>query len=160
MAQPLLDFLTGRARAALPFLRAAAAQGLSGAVAIELVRQFAQTFQRQQMLDIYAVLQNRADPERIARLVGQYAPIPNELHTPSVTQLKNPYEYVVVATDEEGEDIGALTVGSTFPLSAEEIHRRANTLFREQPAVYLSKQIGELVAQSIEEANVSSEVAP
>lgn len=155
MATPLLDFLVGRAKEALPYLRGAAKQGLSAAAAIELLRPLNLTFRRQSMLDVYAALTNRIDPERTARFVGQTIPIPLELHNVSPVNLSTNYQYVVGATDETGEPIGYVTVVSNVALAPVQIRTRAGLLFASEGELYLEEGSLPVTAVSIEEANVS-----
>lgn len=129
MAQPLLDFITGRARLALPYLRAAAKQGLSAAKAIDLLRPFNLTFNRQRMLDVYGVLLNRIDPSRVERLVGSATPFPVDLHTPAPTNINSNFQYVVSTLDLTSQEDEYLTVSSSVPLAADEIREMGALLF-------------------------------
>jgi hypothetical protein len=158
MAIPLLDFLEGRARQALPFLRSAAAKGLTATAALESIKGLTPTFNRQRMLDIYAVLQERADPEKLARLVGQNVPIPQELHTPSPAEMRSNYQYVVEAIDEFAEPIGYVTISSAIPLSGADIRASAGLIFATQSELYLEEETQRASAVSIIEANVNASV--
>lgn len=158
MAQPLLDFLTGSARRALPFLRSAAAKGLSANAAIAGLRQLDIGVQRQRVLDIYAVLQNRANPERIARLAGENTTIPVDVHTPAPVDIANPFQYVIEA-NIEGEATGDyLTVVSTVPLSPRQIREQGVFLFNGED--YRDLELGPLSTVDIQiiEANASTEL--
>lgn len=155
MAQPLLDFLVGRAKEALPYLSGAARQGLTAAAAIDLLKPLNLTFNRQRMLDVYAALQNRKDPERSARLVGENVPIPQELHRESPADLSTNYQYVVGAYDENGDNLGHVTVVSSVPLAAAAIRENALDIFRSDTALYLSVKNAAINSVSIVEANVS-----
>jgi hypothetical protein len=158
MAERELSFLTGRAGEALPYLKGAAAEGLTPTAAIALLKGLNLTFNRQRMLDVYAALQARVDPERAARLVGQNAPIPQELHfTPPQQMLAN-YEYVVEAVDEFAEPIGYVTISSSVPLAANEIRARGGLLFVTQSEVYLEEEDQIPHAVTIVEANVNASV--
>lgn len=160
MATPLLEFLEGRAKEALPYLRAAAAKGLTPTEAIKELTPLGLTFRRQAMLDVYAALQNRIDPERTARLVGQGVPIPQELHNVSPVDLGSNYQYVVGAYDVSGEPLGYVTVSSNIPLSAERIRLKAGILFATGAEVYLEDPNIPIAAIAIGEANVSPGAAP
>lgn len=160
MPQPLLDFLTGRARQALPYLRALAARGTQAGVALEILRSFDLGFQRQQFLDVYAALQNRADVNRYLRIVPPNTLLPPEAHTVAVTELTSQgrfvnYQYVL---EVENEPLGApefITVSSQVPLSQNEILSLGTGVLN-NPAAYdfSTDQLGK-IQLSIAEANVS-----
>lgn len=155
MNTPLLDFLEGRAKEALPFLRGAAARGLTPSQAIAELKPLNLTFQRQRMLDVYAALQNRIDPERIARLVGEDIPLPQELHNVSPVELGSNYQYVVGAFDDTGEPLGFVTVSSAVPLAPTAIRALAGGVFASDKELYLDEPQIPIAAIAIGEANVS-----
>lgn len=140
---------------ALPFLRGFAERGLSATQALEQLKPMGLTFNRQRMLDVYAALQNKIDPERSARLVGQDVPIPQELHNLAVNRQTHNYQYEVGAFDETGQPLGYVTVGSTIPLAASEIRTRASNLMLRPDAPSPPFLKGEVVALSIEKASVN-----
>jgi hypothetical protein len=156
MAERELSFLTGRAAQALPTLQGAAAEGLTPTAALALLTPLNLTFNRQKMLDVYASLQARVDPERAARLVGQNVPLPQELHFTYPRQMISDYEYVVEAADEFAEPIGYVTISSSVPLAANEIRARAGLLFVTQSELYLEEENQIPHAVSITEANVNA----
>jgi hypothetical protein len=155
MATPLLDFLTGRAKQALPILKGAAARGLSATAALALLVPEHLTFNRQRMLDVYAALQPAVAPERAFRLVGQNAPLPYELHNNPPQQMAHNFEYVVEAVDEFAEPLGYLTVSSAVPLAGNEVRARAVQLFESQPEEYLEDPLKQIGAISVVEANAN-----
>jgi hypothetical protein len=156
MAERELGFLTGRAARALPYLQGAAAEGLSPTAALAILAPLNLTFNRQRMLDVYAALQARVEPERAARLVGQNVPLPQELHFTYPRQMLSDYEYVVEAVDEFLEPIGYVTISSSVPLAANEIRARAGLLFTTQSENYLEEEDQVPAAISITEANVNA----
>ena len=129
VAQPLLDFLTGRAKSALPFLRASAARGESSAQAIANLKGLDLTFNRQRMLDVYGALLNRTSPDRWFRLVGETTPLPVEAHTVAVTNLSNNFQYLLHAENTVTGDDYYVTVGSEFPLSKVQILALGDSTF-------------------------------
>lgn len=129
MAQPLLDFLTGRARAALPYLEALAARNVRTADVFAILQGFDLSFQRQRVLDVYASLQGRIDPERTARLVGQGNVIPDEFTNVAPVKIKNQYSYLVSTPNIHTGEKEYGTVGSDVPLSANTIRVLAVELF-------------------------------
>jgi hypothetical protein len=155
MAQPLLDFLVGRAKAALPFLRKAAKEGLTATAAIESLKALNLTFQRQRMLDVYAALQSRADVNQYIRLVGENTVLPEEAHHPAETNLNSNYQYVVGGVNAAGEDLGFATITSAVPLAAIEIRALGTGLLAS--GSYLEDVVTDLEVAyvTIEEANVS-----
>jgi hypothetical protein len=156
MAERELSFLTGKAGEALPYLKGAAAEGLTPTAAIALLKGLNLTFNRQRMLDVYAALQARVDPERAARLVGQNVPLPQELHFTYPRQMSSDYEYVVEAVDEFAEPIGYVTISSSVPLAANEIRARGGLLFVTQSELYLEEEQQIPHSVSITEANVNA----
>lgn len=152
MSVPLLDFLTGRAKQALPFLEGFAQKGFTPAQALEALKGLAPTFNRQSMLDVYAALQSRLTPERVLRLAGRTAPIPISLHNPSPADLGSNYQYRVGAFDETGEPIGYVTVSSNIPLAAVQIEATAGLLFGSQGELYLEE--GSLPVSAIAIENI------
>lgn len=140
MAMPLLDFITGRARQALPFLRAAAVRGDTPSAALASLKPLDLTFNRQRMLDVYAALQNRLDVARTLRLVGSSTPIPAELHDIAASNINSNYQYIVGAYSEEGIPLGFLTVASSETLTRGEIEERAGILFATQTELYIEDE--------------------
>jgi hypothetical protein len=155
MATPLLDFLTGRAKQALPTLKGAAARGLSPTAALAELVPLNLTFNRQRMLDVYAALQPAVAPERAFRLAGQNVPLPYELHNNPPQQMIHNFEYVVEAVDEFSNPLGYLTVTSAVPLSGNEIRAQAGELFATQADEYLEEPGKKIDAVSIVEANAN-----
>ena len=130
MAEPLLDFLTGRAKAALPFLRGAVAQGLKPEQIIAALQASGiPTFRREVMLGIIAALENRADLARYLRIVPPTTPLPPEAHTVNVVynQTDN-YQYGVKIVDPASPAPTWVTVVSAIPLSASNIRAVAETM--------------------------------
>jgi hypothetical protein len=124
MPTPLLDFLEGRAKSALPFLRAGVKQGQSATQIIANLAPLNLTFRRQAMLDVIAALQGKITPERkggieppLTRLLGVNTPIPQDLHNPAVVNLNSNYQYVVNFAQEGVVTSDYLTVSSAVPLS-------------------------------------------
>ena len=117
MPEPLLDFITGRARAALPFLRKAAAAKVSPSAAADVLRAFGAGIQTQKLLDIYAVLQQRFSVAQVLRLVPETTPIPEDLHFEPPFDVNHNFEYVVAPTFSVGNPDDYLTVVSSVPLS-------------------------------------------
>lgn len=147
MAEPLLDFLTGRARAALPFLRYAAARNLPASIANDILRQLGGGLQTQRIGDIYAVLQQRANPERIARLSGENAVIPIDIHTVSPEQLSSNYQYVIRTDITTNQQEDFLTVSSDVPLSPGQIRQQGATLFNS--GLYKDLELGTVLPDEI-----------
>lgn len=148
MAEPLLDFLTGRARAALPFLRYAAARNLPASIANDILRQLGGGLQTQRIGDIYAVLQNRANAERVARLTGENGIIPIDLHVASPNELSSNYQYVIQAVINNEATGDFLTVSSDIPLSPGQI--RAQGVFLFNRSDYRDLELGPVVADDIQ----------
>jgi hypothetical protein len=121
MAVPTLEFLTGRAKAALPFLVGAAERGLTPSQAIAELAPLNLTFRRQAMLDVYATLTSAPSPTRIERLIGANAPIPQNLHTTSPAPLGSNYQYQVSFGSLVTANPDYLTVTSDVPLSLAQI---------------------------------------
>lgn len=165
MAEPLLDFLAGRAKAALPFLRGAVAQGLNiNQIINALQASGIGTFRRQSMLDIIAALQNRFDPTnpkltriaRFMRLVPETTVLPPEAHTVNVvTAQGSNYEYVVRLQSEENPVPRYITVVSEIPLSAANVYAVSETTFYGYAAVDQTPLTIDPGDQTIIEANVS-----
>ena len=125
MPQPLLDFLTGRARQALPFLRQLVSEGLEPTVIISELREYNLGFQTQRVLDVIAALYGRANVARWIRLVGANTALPPEAHTTNVAGQSTNYQYVVRV---ENAPVGVpefLTVSSDIPLSWNSIQSKA-----------------------------------
>lgn len=137
MATPALDFLTGRAREALPFLRGAIARGLSNAEILALKGIEFASFARQRMLDVIAILRQsvpvRAGSptlfQRYLRIVPPTTPLPIEAHAPSVTNLSSTYQYLVRADNLKTDEEFFITVSSAVPLSQVQINAVADTIF-------------------------------
>lgn len=136
MAQPLLDFLTGRARAALPYLEALAARNVRTADVFAILQGFDLSFQRQRVLDLYATLQGRIDPERSARLVGAGNVIPDELTNVAPVKLRSNYQYLISATGAEATEPTFATVSSDVPLSANTIRLLASEVLTSDQEAY------------------------
>lgn len=144
---------------ALPFLRGFASQKFTPTEALAALKPLDLTFNRQRMLDVYAVLQDRLDPERTGRLVGQNVPIPQDLHTTSPSTLSSNYQYVVEAFDEFGNVLGAVTVSSSVPLSVSEVRSRGGLLIASNEELYLEDENVVINSVSVVEANISPTVA-
>lgn len=126
MAQPLLDFLVGRARQALPYMRALAARGTQPGIALEILKEFELGFQRQQFLDVYAALRNKADLNRYLRVVPANVTLPPESHAIAVTELTSAgrpvnFQYTLELENEPLEAPEFITVSSQVPLSQNQI---------------------------------------
>lgn len=137
MAIPALDFLTGRAREALPFLRGAIARGLTNPEILALKGIEFPSFARQRMLDVIAVLRQlvpvRAGSptlfQRYLRLVPPTTTMPIESHAPSVTNLSSTYQYLVRADNLVTDEQIYITVSSAVPLSQVQINAVADSTF-------------------------------
>lgn len=147
MAFPLLDFVTGRARAALPFLQGFARQGLSPTAAISALRELGGGGQTQRLLDIYAVFQKRATTERVARLVGPLNVVPRELHTAAPYSLVHNYQYVISVPNAETLQDDYLSVSSDVRLTPLQIRTIGVGLFNSEqyqgatPQIYTPEDI-------------------
>lgn len=156
MAQPLLDFLTGRARTALPFLRAGVNQGLSPTEIIaSLQAQGIPTARRQTMLDIIAVLQGNAATRRTVRLLPPNEPIPAALHVTAVTNIKSLYQYTVRVTHPDLLTPQFLTVSSDVPLSRNNILADAQTMFTNGKYTQIEEDSYDLLDLQVFEARSS-----
>lgn len=158
MPQPLLDFLVGRARQALPYMRALAARGTNAGVALEILQQFDLGFQKQRFLDVYAALQNRADVNRYARLVGPNGILPPEAHTVAVTELTSNgqpvnYQYLLEVENGPIQAPEYITVSSQVPLSTNDIFSLGTSILS-NPARYslTQEELGQITL-SLQEAN-------
>jgi hypothetical protein len=129
MAQPLLDFITGSARMALPFLRKAAAAGVKAGAVIDVLRAFGLKFSTQRMLDVYAALQGRADLSRYLRIVPPTVTLPYEAHTEAVFNMRTNYQYVVRVFNPATQNEQYVTVVSEFPLAEVQIRAEVDTIF-------------------------------
>jgi len=129
MAQPLLDFITGRARAALSFLRGAVAQGLKATGIVDLLQSQGLSFRRQAMFDVIAALQNRASISQYLRITPPNTPLPAEAHALSVVNLRANYQYVVEAVNRISGAESYITVSSEIPLSQVQIQATADSVF-------------------------------
>jgi hypothetical protein len=121
MAQPLLSFLTGRARAALPFIESGVARGLSPTKIIESLIGLTPLFRRQTMLDVIAALQGRADLPRWMRITPPSEPLPLAAHVVSPVDLRGNYQYVLKVDNAPFNVPPNITVNSAVSLSQEEI---------------------------------------
>jgi hypothetical protein len=158
VAQPVLEFLTGRARQALPYLRAAAAQGLSANAAIAALKAIPIALQRQKALDIYGVLLSRVSPERIIRLVGETTPIPIEFHSPAVRDQFSNYQYVVSTPNQLTDELAYLTVSSAVPLAGAEIRELGQQAFEGVGDSSIAGGFIEGQNITINEANIGGQV--
>ena len=132
MPQPLLDFLEGRARQALPFLRAAAKTELTAVQILAEMRAFFPPgateplrLQTQRALDIIAALRSRADVNRWIRLAGPATVLPPEAHFRNIAPQRSTFQYVVQVQNAPGEIPEIMTVSSDIPLSWESIQHGA-----------------------------------
>lgn len=155
MAVPLLDFVTGRARQALPFLKKAASEGLTPTQAISQLRELGGGGQTQRLLDIYAALQNRISLPRILRLVGETTTIPKDLHHLAETTINSNYQYVIATSVGGYPTPDFLTVTSSVPLSAAQIRAQGAFLFNSEE--YSDLDLGPVEQSDIDitEANVA-----
>lgn len=129
MAQPLLDFLEGRAKAALPFLRAGVAQGLSPTAIIASLEGKVETFRRQAMLDIIHALQGVYKLPQYLRITPKATPLAAEAHVTSPSAMDTNYQYV---TKLDNPDLPApiyITVVSDVPLSQIAIMGQAQLMY-------------------------------
>lgn len=129
MAQPQLEFLTGKARQALPFLRGFARAELSPTSALNLLKALNIPIRTQTTLDIYAALQNRADITRYLRLVPPTQPLPTEAHTGAVAPQRNNFEYIIQVTHPATGVSQYVQIGSDIPLSQNAINSRVDAIF-------------------------------
>jgi len=153
MAQPLLDFITGRARAALPFLRGAVAQGLAPTAIVEALRTQGLSFRAQAMYDVIAALQNRASVAQYLRLTPPTTPLPAEAHALSVVNLRANYQYVVSAVNAASGAEYDITVSSAVPLSRVQILAAADSAFLGSGNSAIGQREYEATTRSIIEAN-------
>ena len=129
MAQPLLDFIVGRARAALPFLRGLVAQALNPTAIVNRLQEQGLSFRRQAMFDLIAALQNRAGVAQYLRITPPNTPLPTEAHALSVVNLRSNYQYVVEAVNPISGAQSYITVSSEIPLSQVQIQATADSVF-------------------------------
>jgi hypothetical protein len=154
MAQPLLDFLEGRARVALPFLRAAANAGVKVTAVIDVLRAFGLKFATQPILDIYAALQGRADIRRYLRIVPPATTLPAEAHAANVVynQAEN-YNYVIRVFNPALQHEQYVVVASAVPLSQLQIRAKVDAMFATGERYKLSLEEYSDAEVTIEEAN-------
>lgn len=127
MAQALIDYLTGKARAAFPTIAALAETAKSAQEIVSELRAAGLGFRNQNMLDIVAVLRNKADYNRYVRTFGENAPIPTSLHTPSVTTTDKNFSYLVELQNAPETLPEFVTVTSDVALSANDIFATATS---------------------------------
>jgi hypothetical protein len=154
MAQPLLDFLEGRARVALPFLRAAATAGVKVTAVIDVLRAFGLKFATQPILDIYAALQGRADIKRYLRIVPLTTTLPSEAHKANVVynQIAN-YNYVIRVFHPDTMGTQYVVVASAVPLSQLQIRAKVDAMFATGERYKLTLEEYADSEVTIEEAN-------
>jgi hypothetical protein len=139
MAQPLLDFLTGRARAALPFMRKAAAAGVTAANALDVLRAFGVGFQTQAFYDVYNALLGKATIKNYLRIVPETVTLPYEAHAVNPVRQRTNYEYVLEIFHPPTGHQQYITVGSAIPLSQLQLKAQADAIFSSE-AVYEVEQ--------------------
>ena len=129
MAQPQLQFLVGKARAALPILRGAAAQGLSATEALGLVEQAGIRTLRSVIFDIYAALQGRANVAQYLRLTPTTETLPPEAHARAVNPQADNYFYTARVFHPDTGNQQYVIVGSAVPLSEVQIRGSVDAIF-------------------------------
>jgi hypothetical protein len=155
MAQPLLDFLEGRARQVLPYLRKLVSQGLSSHDIQLILGEFGLGLRRTVLLDIIAALKGARDVGRYIRLVGENTPIPLEGHAVAPVNLSNNYSYLVEVENGPVTVPEFVTVTSAIPLSANQIFSVATGILASGDSGELSDRELAAVTLAINEAQVS-----
>jgi hypothetical protein len=117
----MLEFLTGKARAALPILRGAAARGLSPGEALGLVESAGIRTFRTVIFDIYAALQGLASLAQYIRLQPLNEPLPYEAHSRNVQPQPQNYSYVVRVFHAPSNREQYMQFNSEVPLSPNQI---------------------------------------
>lgn len=121
--------LTKGARAALPFLRAAAETAKTTNEIIEEAKSLGFAFRRQAGLDIIGVLRNNANAARAIRIAAPDVPLNPLTYGQSIGKLKSAFSYTVkvIMRDENGEKMGPqhITVSSNTPLSINQVLQTA-----------------------------------
>ena len=158
MAQPKLEFLTGKARQALPFLRGFANAELSPTSALNLLKALNIPIRTQTVLDIYAALQNRADLNRYLRLVPPTEPLPAEAHTGAVAPQRNNFEYIIQVTHPASKVSQYVQIGSDIPLSRNAIESRVAAIFIGNEKYNISLEDYPDATVKIVEANIGAGV--
>lgn len=158
MAQPLLDFLTGRARAALPFMRAAAAAGVKATNALDVLRAFGVGFQAQAFYDVYNALLGRAKLPAYLRLVPENVPLPYEAHFVNPAPQRNNYQYIVRVFHPPTQNEQHVAIVSDTALSQAQIFAATDELFAgETPYEVMAEQYPD-AEKTILEASVATGV--
>jgi hypothetical protein len=139
MAQPPLEFLAGAAKIAAPFLRKAAAAGVKATAVLDVLRAFGLRFSTQQMLDVYAAIQGRADLERYLRIVPPNVTLPPEAHVLNPSPQRVNYQYLIQVTHPVLETPRFATISSDVPLSASTIKAQTELLFRSSETTRLEE---------------------
>jgi hypothetical protein len=129
MAQPFLEFLTGRARIALPYLRGASARGLTTSAALALLKELGIAIRTQTATDIYAALRGRANPEQYSRLIPSTEPLPYEAHGRNIQPQEENYQYVVEVFHPQTGNQQYIQFASAIPLSRNLIDARVEMIF-------------------------------
>lgn len=121
--------LTKGARAALPFLRAAAETTKTTTEILEEAATLGFKFRRQAGLDIIGTLRNNVNAARVIRLAAPDIPLNPLTYGESVGKLKRAFSYTVkiITRDEDGErqDPKHITISSNTPLSIDQIKQEA-----------------------------------
>lgn len=160
VAQPLLDFLTGSARAALPFLRSQVLQGISANQIISNLKDYGLSFQRQRVLDVIAALRGYADLPKYLRLVGGNTPLPYEAHVINIASQQANYNYVLKNENAPEGIPEYITVSSVVPLSVNNILALGRQKIFDQSRYQANAADLDKVTQTITEASASSRTPP
>jgi hypothetical protein len=158
MAQPLLDFLTGRARAALPFMRKAVAAGVSAANALDVLRAFGVGFQTQAFYDVYNALLGRAKLPAYLRIVPDTTTLPYEAHAVNPVRQRTNYEYVIKIFHPPTGHQQYITVGSAVPLSVLQLKAQTDAIFASEAIYEVTREEYPDSEVTVIEANVAAGV--
>jgi hypothetical protein len=140
MAQPLLDFLEGPARAALGFMRRAAAAGVTGTAALDVLRAFGLKISTQAFYDVYNALKGNAKLPAYLRITPETTPLPYEAHTTNAIPQGTNYQYVVQVFHAPTNRKQYLTFGSDIPLSQANIAALTDAAFASESVYELTQE--------------------
>jgi hypothetical protein len=155
--------LTKGARAALPFLRAAAETTKTTTEILEEAKSLGFAFRRQAGLDIIGTLRNNVTAARAIRLAAPDVPLNPITYGESIGKLKRAFSYTVkIATrDADGNrtDPKFVTISSNTPLSINQITDKA-----EEEGFVATYSNGEevidtTVVDALRDASTGSEIA-
>lgn len=126
----LFRVLSKGARAALPYLEAAAETAKTASEILEGAKELGFTIRRQTGLDIIGALRGKLDTRRYLRLTPHVDILNPDFFTTSITGLLRNYSYTVLARlhdEETGETLNQhITVSSNEVLSQEQIMDKAS----------------------------------